>query len=89
MARPGAAKPQPESKPYLGTATDAMRARAILDAMPPDGELYWHGKDGRPCPCSSCCFAAMRMFSQPEPESEKQVRRTRPAARGRLQGVLR
>jgi hypothetical protein len=38
----------------VGTDRDRQEAQRVLDGLPPNGELCWHGADGRPCPCLSC-----------------------------------
>lgn len=37
-----------------------QKAAAILDALPPWPDIYWHGADGQPCPCAACSMRALR-----------------------------
>lgn len=37
-----------------------QKAAAILDALPPWPDIYWHGADGQPCPCATCSTRALR-----------------------------
>jgi hypothetical protein len=46
----------------VGDEREKQQARQILDSLPPNGEIYWHGADGRPCPCSSCVLAVTRLM---------------------------
>jgi len=46
----------PASVSSVETARE--RAREIIASLPPDG-IYWHGRNGRPCPCPGCIAAAI------------------------------
>lgn len=71
-AHSGGSRPDDEAvsqSTYLGPLR--QKARAILDAMPPHPELYWHGKNGRPCPCGSCSSAGPRLLWPVEPKGKR------------------
>ena len=39
-------------------------AAKMLDAMPPWPQIWWHGKDGKACPCEMCCYAAEQIVQE-------------------------
>lgn len=41
-------------------AIEAARERLRSRPVPPDGAVYWHGANGRPCPCEECCSGVRR-----------------------------
>ena len=44
--------------------TPEQQAAAILARLPDPPELWWHGRDGLPCPCSGCVNAAAQVMAE-------------------------
>jgi hypothetical protein len=49
---------------------------------PPVPEIYWHGKNGRPCACAGCCAGAAVLINDPVTRGlTETIREPRRAAR--------
>lgn len=58
------------------------RIAAQQALLPPAPELYWHGKDGRPCPCETCSTSALKALALGPSAAEKEPA-AHPAKPGR------
>jgi hypothetical protein len=48
------------AKPTDDWSQVLAHARSILDGLPKAPEIYYHGANGKACPCASCCGDAYR-----------------------------
>jgi len=57
------------------------QAKELLAALPPHPQIYWHGSNGKLCPCGACVsFAVARLRPEIEHAIETQAK---PRGKGR------
>jgi hypothetical protein len=59
---------------------DHELATEILAALPPHPELYWHGTNGKSCPCAGCCAGAGPILTQAVALTQDETGRTKRLA---------